>query len=199
MLYFYYMKYGFFILLFVFIGYSSFSQNSEERVVYKSVIDGDTLYIIPLDEVEIKGEAIHKNKRLLRRTNRLIRYVKKVYPYAKIAGEKLIEYDSVLRQAETKAQRRKLMRQAEKEIKEEYEGDLKKLTYTQGKILLKLIDRETGDTSFELVKDLRGGFTAFFYQTFARFFGLNLKVKYDPQGKDKKIEEIVRMIEAGKL
>ena len=193
------MKKIFFIIASILISCLAFSQNAEDRIVYTQIVDGDTLYIIPLDEVEIKGKRIGKSKRLLRRTNRLIRYVKKVYPYAKIAGQKLQEYDSILRSVDTDSERRKIMRRAEKEIKEEYEGDLKQLTFTQGKILLKLIDRETGDTSYELVKDLRGGFTAFFYQTFARLFGLNLKVKYDPEGKDKKIEEIVQMIEAGKL
>jgi len=178
---------------------TAFSQNDKNRIVYSRVINGDTLYIIPLDEVEIKGKRSSKNKRLIRRTNRLISYVKKVYPYAKIAGIKLLEYDSLLRSVDTESQKRKIMRRAEKEIKEEFGGELSQLTINQGKILLKLIDRETGDTSFELVKDLRGGFTAFFYQTFARIFGLNLKVKYDPEGEDKKIEEIVQLIENGQL
>lgn len=193
------MKKLFFIIICLLIYSSIFSQDEKERIVYSRIIDGDTLYIIPLDEVEIKGKRTSKNKRLIRRTNRLISYVKKVYPYAKIAGEKLQEYDSILRSVDTESQRRKIMRKAEKEIEEEFGGELRQLTINQGKILLKLIDRETGDTSFELVKDLRGGFTAFFYQTFARFFGLNLKVKYDPEGEDKKIEDIVQLIEKGQL
>ena len=193
------MKKLFFIIASVLISCSAFSQNKAEKIVYTRIIDGDTLYIISLDEVEITGKRTFKNKRILRRTNRLIRYVKKVYPFAKTASKKLEEYDSILRTVDKEPQRRKIMRRAEKEINDEYGDDLRKLTFSQGKILLKLIDRETGDTSFELVKDLRGGFTAFFYQTFARLFGLNLKVQYDPEGKDKKIEEIVKMIEAGKL
>lgn len=193
------MKTHFFIIIILLISSSVFSQNQKYRIVYSQVIDGDTLFIIPLDEVQIKGKRTSKNKRLIRRTNRLIRYVKKVYPYAKIAGVKLQEYDSILNTVDKESERRKIMRRAEKEINEEFGGELKKLTINQGKILLKLIDRETGDTSFELVKDLRGGFTAFFYQTFARIFTLNLKVKYDPQGEDKKIEEIVQLIENGQL
>lgn len=193
------MKTHFFIIIILLISSSVFSQNQKYRIVYSQVIDGDTLFIIPLDEVQIKGKRTSKNKRLIRRTNRLIRYVKKVYPYAKIAGVKLQEYDSILNTVDKESERRKIMRRAEKEINEEFGGELKKLTINQGRILLKLIDRETGDTSFELVKDLRGGFTAFFYQTFARIFTLNLKVKYDPQGEDKKIEEIVQLIENGQL
>lgn len=193
------MKKLLFIIIILFISSSSFSQNKINRIVYSTVIDGDTLIIIPLDEVEIKAKRSRKNKRHIRRTNRLIRYVKKVYPYAKIAGRKLQEYDSLLSTIDSKSQRRKIMRQAEKEINEEFGGELKKLTINQGKILLKLIDRETGDHSYNLVKDLRGGFTAFFYQTFARLFTLNLKVRYDPEGVDKKIEEIVQLIEMGIL
>ena len=193
------MKKIFFIIIILLLSNSSFSQNIKDRIVYSTVIDGDTLLIIPLDEVKIKAKRTRKNMRHIRRTNRLIRYVKKVYPYAKIAGRKLQEYDSLLSTIESKSQRRKIMRQAEKEINEEFGGELRKLTINQGKILLKLIDRETGDTSFKLVRDLRGGFTAFFYQTFARLFTLNLKVKYDPKGVDKKIEEIVQLIENGQL
>lgn len=193
------MKKLLFIIIILLISSSSFSQNKKDRIVYSTAIDGDTLIIIPLDEVEIKAKRSRKNKRHIRRTNRLIRYVKKVYPYAKIAGRKLQEYDSLLSTIDSKSQRRKIMRQAEKEINEEFGGELKKLTINQGKILLKLIDRETGDHSYKLVKDLRGGFTAFFYQTFARIFTLNLKVRYDPEGVDKKIEEIVQLIEMGIL
>ena len=91
------------------------------------------------------------------------------------------------------------MKQAEDELKAEFEGDLKKLSFKQGIILIKLVDRETGNTSYELVQELRGNFTAFFWQTFARLFGYNLKVKYDPLGDDKEIEDIVVMIENGQI
>ncbi len=192
------MKKILFILILIICCNTVYSQENKSRVVYQKIVDGDTLYVLPLDEIEVKSKYIRK-KRHLRRTNRLIRYVKKVYPYAKLAGQKLIEYDSLLKNAETNSQRRKLMRQAEDEIKEEYGDELKKLTFSQGKILLLLIDRETGDTSYELVKDLRGSFSAFFYQTFARIFGFNLKIQYDPNGKHRMIEEIVRLIEKGEL
>ena len=73
------------------------------------------------------------------------------------------------------------------------------MTISQGKILIKLIDRETGNSSYDLVADFRGQFRAVFYQTFARIFGYNLKIKYDPLGEDREIEIIVRMIESGQL
>jgi len=193
------MKKIFFIIALLIISSSAYSQDLKKRVVYSRIVDGDTLIIIPLNEVEIKGKRTSKNRRIIRRTNRLIRYVKKVYPYAKLAGIKLIEYDSLLRSVETESQKRKIMKRAEQEIEDEFGEDLRNLTFTQGKILLRLIDRETGNTSFELVKDLRGGFSAFFYQAFARFFGFNLKVHYDPEGKDMEIEKIVQMIDRGEL
>jgi len=73
------------------------------------------------------------------------------------------------------------------------------MTFSQGKILIKLVDRETGNSSYELVKELRGAFSAFFYQAFARIFGFNLKIKYDPEGEDREIETIVKMIETGQI
>jgi hypothetical protein len=134
-----------------------------------------------------------------RKTRRLIRNVKKAYPYAQLASMKLHAYNEKLKAAKTDRERKRLMRKAEKELKKEYGDDLKKLTFTQGHILLKLIDRETGETSYELVEELRGKFTAFFWQSFARIFGFNLKRDYDPDGEDRKIEQIVQLIENGQL
>ena len=162
------------------------------------VVNGDTIPVVQLDEVGVSAYRI-VDRGEFRRTTRLIRHVKKVYPYAKIAGIKLKEYNEILLNTPDKKEQRKILKRAEKELKEEFGDDLRKLTFSQGKILIKLIDRETGDSSFDLVKDLRGGFSAFFYQTFARLFGYNLKTKYDPKGEDSLIELIVMMIESGTL
>lgn len=134
-----------------------------------------------------------------RKKRRLIYNVKKVYPYAQLASLKLWEYEEKLKQADSDRERRKLMKQAENELEEDFGDELKKLNFTQGRILLKLIDRETGDTSYELLQELRGKFAAFFWQSLARIFGYNLRSSYDPDGKDKEIEEIVRLIEEGKI
>ena len=168
-------------------------------VLGAEVVNGDTIPQINLDEVEIFTLRIPRTYRGRRRLTRLVKNVKKVYPYAKLAGKKLREYDKLLQQAKNDRERKKLMKRAEKEINEEYGGQLKDLTFTQGKILLKLIDRETGETSYNLVQQLRGSFSAFFYQAFARIWGYNLKVRYDPQGRDKTIETIVKMIELGQI
>jgi hypothetical protein len=111
----------------------------------------------------------------------------------------LQQYDRLLSNAKTEREKRRLMRKAEDELNERFGDDLKKLTFTQGHILLKLIDRETGETSYELLQELRGKFRAFFWQSFARIFGYDLKSDYDPDGRDKKIEEIVTLIEQGRI
>jgi len=149
--------------------------------------------------VEVYSLKIPKRRKDQKRLTKLVKNVKMVYPYAKLAGIKLREYEQMLLNAANDKERKKIMKQAEKEINEEYGGDLKELTFTQGKILIKLIDRETGESSYGLVQELRGKFTAFWYQAFARLWGYNLKVKYDPEGEDRRIEIIVRMIERGQL
>jgi hypothetical protein len=128
-----------------------------------------------------------------------VRNVKRVYPYAKLAGVKFQEYSEMLDNIESDAQRRRMTKKIEEQIKDEFEGELRRLTFTQGHILIKLIDRETSHTSYDVLKDFRGTLTAVFWQSFGRIFGYNLKTKYDPQGEDKLIEEIVRLIEMGAI
>jgi len=175
----------------------TFSQEKEFYVVPYTIIGNDTVPNIRIGGVEIFQFRVFKNKHEANQNARLIRNVKIVYPYARLAGEKLKEYEIILSKVETEAERRRIMKNLEKEINEKYGEELKNLTITQGKILIKLIDRETGNTSFDLLKDLRGSFLAFFYQSFARVFGYNLKIEYDPEGEDRNIEIIVRMIENG--
>jgi hypothetical protein len=125
--------------------------------------------------------------------------VRKVYPYAKIVAAKSQEYNYLIANAKTRKERKKLMKQAEEDLKTQFEDDVKNMNEVQGQILIKLIDRETGLSSYELIKEFRGGITAVFYQSFGRLFGYNLKSTYDPIGEDKEIEEIVKLIETGKL
>jgi hypothetical protein len=99
----------------------------------------------------------------------------------------------------TEKERRKYLNEVEKGIMAEYEDDIRRLTITQGKILLKLIDREIGETSYELLKELKGSFTAFFWQAIARIFGQNLKVEFDAEGEDWLINEIMILLENGQL
>ncbi|NOX86293.1 MAG: DUF4294 domain-containing protein [Chlorobi bacterium] len=196
------MKKAFIISLFFSVcALAASAQNIKGVVVLARIIDGDTIPVVRLEEVEIYSFslAIPKTKRQKRKLSKMIRNVKIVYPYAKLAGIELRRYEYKLEQAKTDKERRRIIKQAEKEINVKYGDDLKKLTFSQGLILIKLIDRETGKSSYELVKELRGNFRAFFYQTFARIWGYNLKEEYDPQGEDRQIEIIVRMIERGQI
>lgn len=191
------MKTNLFFCLFLFLGIAVQAQQSEGFLMKANVHEGDTLLIQDLDELVVFPKF--KNRYQARRYDRLVSYVKKVYPYAQIASVKIKEYEQIIAQTPDPAQQRKIMKRIEGEIYDEWGEDLKELTYTQGSILLKLIDRESGESSYDLVKEFRGSFRAFFYQSFARVFGFNLKDRYDPKGKDKQIEYIVRLIETNRL
>lgn len=163
------------------------------------VVDGDTLPVIDLQPFHLFAPRYFTSRSAAKRYQRLVYNVRKVYPYARLAGIKLREYSAELEQMESDSQRRRAVRQIENEIREEFEGDLMKLTRTQGLILIKLIDRETEHTSYDLLRDFRGMVSAVFWQSLGRIFGYNLKTDYDPEGEDYLIEEIVQMIEAGVL
>lgn len=168
-------------------------------IVAAKVLKNDTIPVIQLPEVSVYAWSLFDSRRDSRKIERLIYHVKKVYPYAKLAGIKLREYEDMLQAAPNERERRRIMKKAEEEINEQFGAELRDLTFTQGKILIKLIDRETKETSFTLLKEMRGGVTAFFYQGFARIWGYNLKTKYDPHGEDELIEAIIFMIESGRL
>ncbi len=188
------------LLITIILAFSFALQSQDNRQVVRAlVIEGDTIPQVSLMEIEVYSIVVPKTKRKQRKLTRYIKNVKKVYPYARLAGIQLRKYGYQLQNAETDKERKQLMKQAEKEINEKYGGELRDLTFSQGKILIKLIDRETGDSSFELVQQLRGKFTAFWYQAFAKIWGYNLKIKYDPKGEDRQLEAIVKMIERGQI
>lgn len=178
------------------------SNNSNKiNVVYGRIDGRDTLLIVYLPEVDIDLMNRYYQITETRQGRRLVNNVRKVYPYAKIAGDKLHEYDTILANVTSSSERRRLMRQAEDELSDQYTEDLKHLTFSQGAILIRLIDRETGNTSYQVVKELRGRVRAFFYQGFARLWGYNLKSEYDPHNnpEDDQIETIVTLLERGQI
>ena len=191
------MRKAFLTLSLLFLSAGLFAQQNNPIVSKAIIIDGDTIPSVNLETIYIVGHKKFKSKRAKRRYSRLVRYVKNVYPYAKLAGKKLREYDTILRATESKRERRKIMKQVEKEIRADYEGNLRNLYIGEGKILVKLIDRECNHSSYVLLKELRGGVSAVLWQGVGRLFGYNLKVRYDPKGKDSDIEMIVSMIERG--
>ena len=131
--------------------------------------------------------------------NKLTKNVVKVYPYAQIASSLLEQYNKDLQFITSKTEQKQYMKIAEAELKAEFEGDIRNMTISQGRALIKLIDRETGDSSYELIKELKGSFSAFVWQTLARVFGSDLREKYDPEGADAMMESVVRRIERGEL
>ncbi|MBW7846884.1 MAG: DUF4294 domain-containing protein [Bacteroidales bacterium] len=171
----------------------------DSLVVFAKVVGNDTIPIVQLPEVPVYAIRLFDSRRDIRKVEKLIYHVKKVYPYARLAGIKLRQYEAQLQGVSSEKERKRIMKQAEDEITAQFGPELKELTFTQGKILIKLIDRETSSTSYALVKELRGSVRAFFYQGFARLWGYNLKTKYDPKGEDELIELIVLMIENGQL
>jgi hypothetical protein len=191
------MKNYFFTLVFAFAFLVLHAQKTQSLIIKIDPITGDTIYIKHLNELEVLPKF--KNARQSRRYDRLTLNVKKVYPYAQIAKAKMQEYEQILQNTPNSVAQRKIMKQIEDEIYAQWGDKLKDLTYSQGGILLKLIDRETGESSYELVQEFRGKLRAFFYQSFARVFGFNLKERYDPKGKDHQIEYIVRLIETNRL
>lgn len=170
-------------------------------VMFGTVYQGDTIPMQYLDVVTISGYVCPLSEAEKRKYKKLIKNVKVVYPYAKQAGKLLDRYTIVLQQAKNDSQRKKIMKQAEKEIENKFGPSLKKLNRSQGKILIRLIDRETGSDSYALVKELRGSFCAAFYQTLGKLFGYNLRSKYDPENnsEDRIIERIIYGIETKKL
>ena len=167
------------------------------EVVTAKIVGKDTIPVVNLPIFRYAEERTFKSKREKRIYTRLKRDVLKVYPYAKLAGEKLRAYSDTLDAIGAEGRRKKYMKKVEEELKAEFGGELRSLTINQGRILIRLVDRETGDTSYQLVKELRGWFTAFFWQALARLFGHNLKNQYDVDGEDQMIEEIILLIETG--
>ena len=178
---------------------AAYAQTDSLYILRMEVVNGDTVLYDELDAFVFTDSAKPLSKRAKRRYGRLRKRVIKTYPYAKVTQELLASYEEELSKLESEKEQKDYLDLAEKELKAEFEGEIRNLTVTEGKILVKLIDRETGDTSFELIKKLKGGFTAFMYQSIARLFGSNLKTEYDAVGDDYLIEEIVGQIERGEI
>lgn len=190
---------GIALLIFA-ISASSFAQEEvkiiptgkDRALVYKS----DTLPVMYIPEVNVYDASKYSYLKA-RRYRRMIYNVRKAYPYALLANSKLLLLDKQLAEIDSKKEQKDLLKNEEKKIMDEFEDELRKLTIKQGIILVKLIDRETGRSSYQVIKEIRGGVTAFFWQGIAKFFGNNLKAEYDSEGKDKIIEDILIATEQG--
>ncbi len=158
---------------------------------YLTDLNGELVPWVVLPEFTVKGVRIFASEEDRKAYYRLRYNVYKVIPYARIAGDKYRQLQRDLAVTTDKKQQKELIKTCETQVKELFNSQVKNLTITQGEILIKLIDRETGTTSYELAKQLKGGFHAFMFQSVARIFGHNLKETYDPE-QERDIEAILR-------
>ena len=163
--------------------------------------NGVTMPEVEIKEVTIVGGGSRNTgrKRDFRKYEKLIYNIKKVYPYAVVVRERLTRVNEEMKTIESERERKTYLKEVEKDVFSQYEDEIAHLTITQGKILIKLIDRETQNTSYDLIKEYRGRISAAFWQGIARLFGTNLKAEYDRFGDDAAIEMILLEIEAGRL
>lgn len=205
------MKITLYIYAVLFAGITTYAQTLEEMkedgdslTTFYYLVEGDTIprEFIDLDEVVLLNKLEFNGKEDRRRYLILRRKTRKVYPYAKLASERLTTMTERLKTVEKKRDRRRYTKRIQKYIEEEFSEKLKKLTRTEGQILVKLIHRQTGRTAFDLVKELRTGWRAFWYNTTASLFAISIKEEYKPfdTKEDYLIEDILeRSFQSNKL
>ncbi len=163
------------------------------------VYQGDTIPCVQLPTVYVFKPLVFKSNKEREAYYRMVRNVKKVYPISREINQIIIETYEYLQTLPNDKARQRHIKAVEKGLKEQYTPRMKKLTFAQGKLLIKLVDRNSHQTSFELVKAFMGPFKAGFYQTFAALFGASLKKEYDPTGEDQLAERIIVLLESGQL
>ena len=173
----------------------------EAKLALDTVVFADTNLHVNLDEINVKRYKKRKRKhyRSTRKYWRTVRNVRIVYPYAEEANNTIVRLNEQLKNVDGKRERRKLIRKEYKGLMKEYKKPLMKLKISQGKLLMKLIDRETGNSSYYHLKELKGSVTAVFWQSIAAMFGTSLKAEYDPLGDDWMVEEILDRIKNKEL
>lgn len=169
------------------------------KKLQKEFYKGDSITVIIMPELPVYPPLKFKNKKEVMRYNRLVYNVKKTLPIAKMVNRTIEETYEYLETLPTQKEKDAHIRTVEKGIKKQYTPQMKKLTYSQGKLLIKLVDRECHQNSYQIVKAFFGPFKAGFYQTFAAVFGASLKKEYDAEADDRMTERVVRLVEAGAL
>ncbi|MBS1652980.1 MAG: DUF4294 domain-containing protein [Bacteroidetes bacterium] len=161
-----------------------------------TIEQGDTVLLVDLNTIYVYGNRVFYNPHHYEMWTQTKHNVKVVYPYAILAAAKLKEYDKILATIKEENQKKAFIKVCEKNLRHEFESELKGLTVSQGKVLMKLIYRETGKTTYEIVKQMRGSFEACFWQALASLFGNSMKVKYSST-EDAMIDQAVKIVEAG--
>lgn len=163
------------------------------------VYEGDTIPYFTLPTVHIFKPIYFKNNRERQKYTKLVRDVKKVLPLSKEIRKAVLETYEVLQTLPTEKARNAHIKAVEKSVKKQYTPIMKKLTFSQGKLLIKLVDRQTNSTGYELVKAFMGPLKAGFYQAFAALFGASLKKEYDATGDDAMVERVIILVENGQI
>lgn len=173
----------------------------EPMVKVSKVLDdnGDSIQYVEMNSVYVYPAPVFKNEKQRAAYNRLVANVKKVLPIAKEVNRIIIETYEYLQTLPDKKARDAHMKLVEKSIRKEYTPRMKKLSYQQGKLLIKLVYRECNSSSYQLIQAFLGPIRAGFYQAFAMLFGASLTKKYEPEGIDRLTERVVLMVEAGQL
>ncbi len=190
------------MLLFLLTGIMGNALHAQTRGPYDTVKvyayitpEGDTIPESILPPVEVLGKLTGQWKRHWAEWTRLRNAVYVTYPYAIAASRIMNEINVKLENVTDKKQRRAIIKSREKELKRDFADKLTQLSVYQGKVLMKLIYRQTGNNCYEIIQEYKGGFNAAFWQTIAIVFGSNLKQNYDPYGKDLDMEKIVRDVQ----
>ena len=192
------MKKAFFISILLLVCSVLKAQKQDSSKLVMGILQGnDTIIQVRVKEIWVYPERKFSSARQQRYYSRYVAKVKKVYPLAVEAKILLQKYEPEYYALNSQRDRRKLMKNLEKELLDKHKEELKKWSISDGKILLKLIDRETERTAYSLIQDFRGDVSAVFWQGVARLFKNNLKDEYNPDNEDKLLEEIVRKIESG--
>lgn len=188
---------GLFTLCFIFIaGKAGAQYAANDTIVSTAVIYmGDTIEAKTLQPVTLFNKESRAQANARAEWTRLRNAIYVTFPYAKKAGLVMNDINAHLVNVSNKEERKKYIKSREKELKKEFADPLMNLSVYQGKVLMKLINRETGNNCYEIIKEYKGGFVARFYQTVAFFFGSNLKQPYDKNGDEVEMEKIVKEVE----
>ncbi len=195
-------KHFLYILLFISLiaksSNASAQQGVNDTILLGGIVVGaDTFAMVYLEEVEKTGKLPRHLARARAKQDRLRYNVYKVYPYAIVAAEVLKDVDVNLEKySDDKKKRKEYLKKVEKELNKRFKGELEELTITQGQLLVKLINRQTGKNCYSIIRELKGGFSAVVWQSVALIFSNNLKREYDPEDRDREIETIVTDLEA---
>lgn len=180
------------------VAQSNESQARVDSILKSTILTGDSIPHIYLEEIAIMPPPQFKSRRDARKYWRLVHNLKKVLPYARVVNTTIAEMEVKLSSTQTDKDRRQYIKMVEDSLWNQYEPGLRKMTISQGRLLFKLVDKESSETTYHWIEHYKGSFSAFFWQGVSRLFGSNLKAVYDPANpKDIMIDQLIKYIDLG--